>query len=162
MSRERAQTAGSTEGAAALGELARALRRISEGSSLDDVLRSIADATLVSAAADVVVVRVLDEDGGLLEARVVSAASTSVAAELQGSRTAPDAGQKAVRLAGQRLGLDVALELPIGFGDRELGRLELFRHARSFTAAEEAIGRLAAEHAAVALAGTDGNGKEAH
>ena len=162
MSGEPAQTTGSTEDAAALGELARALRRIAEGSSLEDVLRSIADATLIAAGADVVVVRVLDEDGGLLEARAVSAASTSVAAELQGSRTAPDTGQKAVRLAGQRLGLDVALELPIGFGDRELGRLELFRHARSFTAAEEAIGRLAAEHAAVALAGTDGNGKGAH
>jgi serine phosphatase RsbU (regulator of sigma subunit) len=162
MSGEPAQTTGSTEGAAALGELARALRRIAEGSSVNDVLRSIADATLVAAAADVVVVRVLDDDGGLLEARAVSAASTSVAAELQGSRTVPDAGSEAVRSARRRLGLDVALELPIGFGERELGRLELFRRARSFTAAEEAIGRLAAEHAAVALAGTDGNGKEAH
>jgi serine phosphatase RsbU (regulator of sigma subunit) len=162
MSSEPAQTTGSTETTAALGELARALRRVAEGSSLDDVLRAIADATLVAAAADVVVVRVLDVEGGLLEARAVSASSTSVAAELQGSRTAADAGPDALRSAGQRLGFGVALELPIAFGDRELGRLELFRRARSFTAADEAIGRLAAEHAAVALAGTDGNGAGAH
>src|SRR2546425_9361611 len=157
MSSEPAQTTGSTETTAALGELARALRRVAEGSSLDDALRSIADATLVAAAADVVVVRVTDDEGGLLEARAVSASSTSVAAELQGSRTAAGAGPDALLLPGQRLGFGVALELPIAFGDRELGRLELFRRARSFTAADEAIGRLAAAHAAVALAGTGGD-----
>ena len=162
MSSEPAQTTGSTETTAGLGELARALRRVAEGSSLDDVLRSIADATLVAAAADIVVVRVPDDEGGLLEARAVSASSTSVAAELQGSRTAADAGPDALHSAGQRLGFGVALELPIAFGDRELGRLELFRRARSFTAADEAIGRLAAEHAAVALAGTGGKGAGAH
>ena len=151
MSSEPAQTTGSTEGAAALGELARALRRLAGGSSVDDVLRSIADATSVAAGADVVVVRVLDEGGSLLEARAVSASSTSVAAELQGSRTAAEAGPEALRSAGHRVGLGVALELPIAFGERELGRLELFRRTQSFTAAEEAIGRLAAEHAAVAL-----------
>ena len=161
MSSEPAQTTGSTEGAAALGELARALRRLAEGSSVDDVLRSIADATSVAVGADVVVVRVLDEGGSLLEARAVSASSTSVAAELQGSRTATGAGPEALRSAGHRVGLGVALELPIAFGERELGRLELFRRALPFTAAEEAIGRLAAEHAAVALVGTGGNGKGA-
>src|SRR2546425_310297 len=124
MSSEPAQTTGSTETTAALGELARALRRVAEGSSLDDALRSIADATLVAAAADVVVVRVTDDEGGLLEARAVSASSTSVAAELQGSRTAAGAGPDALLLAGQRLGFGVALELPIAFGDRELGRLD--------------------------------------
>ena len=151
MSSEPAQTAGSTETTTGLGELARALRRVAEGSSLDDVLRSIADATLVAAAADIVVVRVPDDEGGLLEARAVSASSTSVAAELQGSRTAADAGPDALHSAGQRLGFGVALELPIAFGDRELGRLELFRRARSFTAADEAIGRLAAEGKSVIL-----------
>src|SRR2546425_224713 len=67
MSSEPAQTTGSTETTAALGELARALRRVAEGSSLDDALRSIADATLVAAAADVVVVRVMDDEGGAHE-----------------------------------------------------------------------------------------------
>src|SRR6266566_1971253 len=162
MSSEPAETTGSTETTAALGELARALRRVAEGSSLEDVLRSIADATLVAAAADVVVVRVLDEEGASLEARAVSALSTSVAAELQGSRTAPGAGPDALRSTGQRLGFGAALALPIAIGERELGRLELFRRARSFTAADEAIGRLAAEHAGVALAGTGGNGTGAH
>ena len=36
-----------------------------------------------------------------------------------------------------------------------------FRRAQPFTAEEEAIGQLAAEHAAVALAGLGGNGKQA-
>src|SRR5438132_3751808 len=99
MSSEPAQTTRSTETAAALGELACALRRVAEGSSLEDVLRSIADATLVAAAADVVIVRILDDEGASLEARAVSASSTSVAAELQGSRTAPGAGdRKSTRL----------------------------------------------------------------
>jgi serine phosphatase RsbU (regulator of sigma subunit) len=64
-----------------------------------------------------------------------------------------------MRSSGSRLGLSVALALPIALGGRELGRLELFRRAQSFTAEEEALGRLAAAHAALALAGLGGNGK---
>src|SRR5439155_10771760 len=132
-------------------------RHLAEGSSLDDVLEAVADAAALAAAAEVVVVRVLDESTGSLEARAVSAASTSVAAELQGTRLAASADGEALRATGYRLGLGVALELPIELGDRELGRLQLFRRAQSFTASEQALGRLAAEHAAIALAGAGGN-----
>ena len=159
MSMDPGRTTGAVEGATALEALTGALRRLAEGSSLDDALGAIADAAAAAAGAEVVVVRVLEEGGRLLEARAVSASSTSVAAELQGSRVAPAADGDALRSAGYRLGFDIALALPIALGDRELGRLELFRHAQSFTAEEETLGRLAAEHAAVALAGLGGNGK---
>src|SRR5438270_5396868 len=159
MSIDSGRTRGMAEGAAALEGLTGALRRLAEGSSLDDALAAIAEAIAGAAAAEVVVVRVLDESGRSLEARAVSAASTSVVAELQGSRVAPPADGDALRSTGYRLGLSVALALPIALADRELGRLELFRRAQFFTAEEETVGRLAAEHAAVALAGFGRNGK---
>src|SRR5947208_4085845 len=159
MSIDSGRTRGMAEGAAALEGLTGALRRLAEGSSLDDALAAIAEAIAGAAAAEVVVVRVLDESGRSLEARAVSASPTSVAAELQGSRVAPFADGDALRSTGFRLGLSVALALPIALGDRELGRLELFRREESFTPEEEALGRLAAEHVAVALAGVRGKGK---
>src|SRR5438128_1408783 len=159
MSMDPGRTRGAVEGVTALEALTGALRRLAEGSSLDDALGAIADATVAAAGAEVVVVRVVEGSGRGLEARAVSAASTSVAAELQGSRIALSADGDALRSTAYRLGFDVALGLPIALGERELGRLELFRHAQSFTAAEETLGRLAAEHAAVALAGLGGNGK---
>ena len=159
---EPGQTTGTAEGAAALGQLVGALRRLAEGSPLDDVLRGIADAAAAAAAADVVVLRVLDEGGSALKARAVSSSSTSLAAELQGSRVAPLADAGALRSTADRLGLEVALELPIALGERKLGRLELFRRTQPFTDAEEELGRLVAEHAALALSGTVGNGKGLH
>src|SRR5438477_129933 len=159
MSIDSGRTRGMAERAVALEGLTGALRRLAEGSSLDDALAAIAEAIAGAAAAEVVVVRVLDESGRSLEARAVSASSTSVAAELQGSRITPFADGDALRSTGFRLGLSVALALPIALEDRELGRLELFRREQSFTAEEETLGRLAAEHAAVALAGLRGNGK---
>jgi serine phosphatase RsbU (regulator of sigma subunit) len=159
MSMDPGRTTGALEGATALEALTGALRRLAEGGSLDDALAAIADAAGAAAGAEVVVVRVIEESGRSLEALAVSASSTSVSAELQGSRVAPSADGDALRSTGYRLGFDVALALPIALGDRQLGRLELFRHAQSFTAEEETFGRLAAEHAAVALAGLGGNGK---
>src|SRR2546429_1598017 len=144
MSIDRGRTKGAAEGAKALEALTGAIRRLAEGGSRDDALDAIAGATAAAAAAEVVVVRVLAEDGRWLEARAVSASATSVAAELQGSRAAPFADGDAVRSTGHRLGFDVALALPIALGGRELGRLELFRHAQSFTTEEETLGRLAA------------------
>src|SRR5919197_1362010 len=118
--------------------------------------------TVGAAGADIAVLRVVDDSSGLLEARAVAASSTVIAAELQGSRIPPasDSGNGADATA-ERLGLGVALGLPIAIGERELGRLELLRRTHPFTAAEEAVGRLAAEHAAVALAGYGPNGKAA-
>ena len=149
----------SAEGGAALEALASALRRLAEGASVDEALRGIAEAVSQAASADVTVIRVLDESGAALEARAVAASSTSIAAQLQGSRAAPGtSGAEGVRATARRLGLSVSLARAITLGRRELGRLELFRLAQPFTAQEEALARLAAEHAAVALAG-GGNGE---
>jgi serine phosphatase RsbU (regulator of sigma subunit) len=159
MSSDPGRTKVIVEGATALEALAGALGRLAEGVSLDETLEAIAAATAASVATEVVVVRVLDESGRWLEARAVSASTTSVAAELQGSRAAAFADGDALRSTGKRLGFDVALGMPIAVGERELGRLELYRHAQAFAAEEETLVRLAAGHAAVALAGLGGNGK---
>jgi serine phosphatase RsbU (regulator of sigma subunit) len=157
MTTDAGQTTGTPDGAMALESLADALRRLGEGSSLDAALRAIADAAVAATGAEVAVVRVLDQNLSL-EARAVSASSTSVAAELQGSRTAPAPDDEGLRAIGQRFGLAVARDFSIAVGGRELGRLQLFRRAQDFTAEEQAFGLLAAEHAAVALAGLPGNG----
>jgi serine phosphatase RsbU (regulator of sigma subunit) len=161
MSIDPGQTTGVSEGATALEAFAGALRRLAAGGSLDDALQAIAEATAAAIGAAVVVVRTLDQTGISLEARAVSASSTAVAAELQGSRAAPVADGDALVATGHRLGFDVALAVPIGHEDRVFGRLELFRHAQAFVAAEETLARLAAEHAAVALSGLRGNGRGA-
>jgi serine phosphatase RsbU (regulator of sigma subunit) len=160
MSIERAEITSADE-AEALGALAGALRRLAEGASIDDALRAIAEAVLQAVTADVAVIRVLDEGGTALEARAVAASSKSIAAELQGSRVTPTAnGDEGAQATARRLGLTVALELPIMLAGRELGRLELLRLAQPFTPAEEALARLAGDHAAVALAGLgNGNGE---
>ena len=147
--------------APALEPLARALRRLAEGISVDEALRAIVDGTSAAASAEVVILRVLDESTGILEARAVAASSTAVAAELQGSRTFPASEAKASPSTGERLGLAVSLEVPIALGEREVGRLELLRHKPPFTAAEEALARLAGDYATVALSGVGGNGTSA-
>src|SRR3954451_11362490 len=146
--------------APALEALARALRRLAEGSSVDEALRGIVEGTGAATSAEVVVLRVADETTAILEARAVAAASTALTAELQGSRSLRGSSE-GVASVGDRLGLAASLEVPIGLGERELGRLELYRHTPSFTAAEEALARLAADHVTVALSGAAGNGGSA-
>jgi len=147
--------------APALEPLARALRRLAEGSSVDEALRAIVEGTASALSAEVVVLRVLDESTGILEARAVAASSTAVMAELQGSRTFRAPAAEASPSTGERLGLAVSLEVPIVLGDREVGRLDVLRHKPLFTTAEEALARMAADHATVALSGIGGNGRSA-
>src|SRR5947207_10311500 len=143
-------------GAAALEALAAALRRLAEGGAAEDALQEIAEAAATGTGADLALVWVRGERS--LEVRIVTAASTSVAAELQGSRVG-DAGTKEEgRSIGRRLGLAVSMEFPIAVAGHDLGRLELFRRAGAFSSEERAFAELAAEHAGVALAGIDGNG----
>ena len=143
-------------GAAALETLAAALRRLAEGGAVEEALQEIAEAAAAGAGADLVLVWVRGERS--LEARIVTAASTSVAAELQGSRVGDPDTEEEGRSIGRRLGLVVSIEFPIAVGDHDLGRLELFRRAGAFSREERAFAELAAEHAGVTLAGIDGNG----
>jgi serine phosphatase RsbU (regulator of sigma subunit) len=149
--------------AGALEALGSALRRIAEGAPRDDALRTIVDAVARSTGAEVVVLRVLDELERTFEARAVAASSTAVAAELQGSRLPAEATDGApLDAVAERLGFGASLAAPISVAGRMLGRLELFGRARPFTAADETIARLAADHAALALVGSRGNGERSY
>lgn len=141
---------------AALEALAGALRRLAEGGAPERALQEIAEGAAIATGADVVVVWLRAERS--LEAHTVAAASASVAAELQGSRVDDEGTAEDGRSIGRRLGLAVSIEFPIATADHELGRLELLRRAGAFSAEERAFAGLAAEHAAVALAGLDRNG----
>jgi hypothetical protein len=154
MSTDTGQIVVPTEDAAALERLGAALRRLAEGSSLEEALQGIAEAAAAATAADVAVLRLVGESGAL-EAHAVAASSQSVAAELRGSRVTADG----VGSLGRRLGLEISLVIPIVAGEQELGQLELFRRVGRFGPPERAVSRLAAEHAAVALTGVGANGE---
>ncbi len=156
MKTEPGQAIAAGGSAAALEALAGALRRLAEGGAPERALQEIAEGAAIAAGAEVVVVWV--RAGGSLEAHTVAATSSSVAAELQGSRVDDEGTAEDGRSIGGRLGLAVTIEFPIATADHELGRLELLRRAGAFSAEERAFAGLAAEHAAVALAGLGGNG----
>src|SRR5437764_14086281 len=113
MSIDPGQTMEAAGSATALELLADALRLLAEGSSLDQALAAIADAAARAVGAEVAVVRVLEEGNGSLRARAVSASSSSVAAELQGSLVPRSSDGEPMGSTGHRLGLGIALELPI-------------------------------------------------
>src|SRR5437763_11087895 len=104
-------------GAAPLLALGAAVRRIAGGAASDDALSSIAGAVAAATAADVVVIRVRVDDA--LEARAVEAASSAVAAELQGSRIPLTGGSPSTA--------EATLAVPIRAGEELAGRLELSR-----------------------------------
>src|SRR5262249_9022231 len=145
MKTEQGQAIAAGGGAAALKALAAALRRLGEGSAPEDALHEIAEAAAAGAGADVVVVWVRANGGPLFEAHTLAAGSTSIAAELQGSRI-DDAGMaEDGRSIGRRLGLAVSVDFPIAVADHELGRLELLRRVGPFSPEERAFAGLAAE-----------------
>ncbi len=147
--------------AAPLLALGAAARRLAEGAPLDDGLHAVAAALARATNADVALVRVLDGTSSVLEARAVFAVSRALGAELQGSRV-PSGVESQPGLAAERLGLGVGLQLPITVGNTEQGRLELYRRTDPFTATEEALARLAAEYAAIALLASGANGQAAN
>jgi serine phosphatase RsbU (regulator of sigma subunit) len=137
--------------------LGSAARRLAAGAPLDEGLEAIADAVRRGTGADVVVVRLVDDGAHALEARTVAATSSALAAELQGSRlplgVEPDAA-----ITAQRLGLGAGVDVPIEVGDAIRGRLEVYRRSGLFTVSEDALVRLAAEYAALAVASGDDRG----
>ena len=157
MKTEPGQAIATGGGAAALEALAAALRRQAEGGAAEDALQEVAEAAATGAGADLVVVWIPDAERSL-EARIVTGASSSVAAELQGSHVGDAGRAEDGPSIGRQLGLPVSIEFPIAVADHELGRLELFRRDGAFSPEEHAFARLAAEHAGVALAGLGGNG----
>src|SRR5204863_27501 len=114
-------------GAAALEALAAALRRLAEGGAAEDALQEIAEAAATGAGADLALVWIRGERS--LEVRIVTAASTSVAAELQGSRVADAGTTEEGRSIGRRLGLAASMEFPIAVAGHDPGRPQLRRPA---------------------------------
>jgi serine phosphatase RsbU (regulator of sigma subunit) len=146
----------------ALEALAAAGLRISRETSLDDALSTLADAAATATAAEVAVVRVVDETGRSLRAGAISARSDTVAAELVGSSFSllelPVEGTadsshvpEQVRAAAARVHADAILLVPIWAEGRPLGSLELMRAGTAFRDEELTVARLAAAQVGLAL-----------
>ena len=140
------------DGVAALTD---ALRELARGAPLNRVLASIAHVAAAATGAQMVIVREREPDGALV-ARVVAAESDATAAELEGSRIAPedvavpaqlllgeDGMPSAVARAGARVGADVfAIEaVP---EDDFAATVELYRRGGPLADVEAAYARVAA------------------
>jgi serine phosphatase RsbU (regulator of sigma subunit) len=125
--------------------LGAAVRRLAEGAVADDALGAIAEAVGAATASDVAVIRV--RIGEALEARAVVATSAALAAELRSSRVAATGTDEPAPPAG----LGAALVVPVRVEGRVVGRLELYRASEQYTDGEDAVARLGAEYAALAL-----------
>src|SRR5215468_4023518 len=94
--------------------LTRLAERLAAGAPLVEALDRIAHAAVDATAAELAVVRVLDEGDGALVARAVAPADSPRAAELSGSRVSPDHDPGPERVF-----------VPARVGDRLLGAIEL-------------------------------------
>jgi serine phosphatase RsbU (regulator of sigma subunit) len=137
---------------ASLLALGAAARRLADGAGRDEALRAVADGIAAATGSDVALIRL--RAGDAFEARAVAAASQALAAELQGSRVAPEADPA---VTAEQLALGASLAVPITAGDEVAGRIELYR-SDSYGPADEALARVAAEYAALALARTGADG----
>ena len=148
--------------AAAVQRLAQTLDRSSENRRLDERLAAIVEATAAELGAHVAVARALDVETGDLVARAVACESTSLAAELEGSRLPmedleqrivtdlerlPDPVQRIAR----RSSAQAVLQAPVRVGGRMLGSIEFFRTGAQFAPAERQLALLAASHVGLLL-----------
>ncbi len=126
----------------------------------DGALAAAARAAGLASSAELAIVRAAVPDGSELVAAAVWARSAVVAAELEGTRLAGDAGAglrelvpgdapDVVRKAAERVGAGAILIAPAGVA----GTIELYR-AAPFDEAARAAALLAAEHVAAALEST--------
>ncbi|MGZ4256339.1 MAG: SpoIIE family protein phosphatase [Gaiellaceae bacterium] len=120
--------------------------------TLDEALASIAARAAELTDADVVVVRLADESGGLI-AHAVHAGSESLRAELEGSRidsVPPDERQeledlpRSLRRAAERLSAAGILQLPVRGESGVVGSLELLRSRDPFDERQLRLARAAA------------------
>jgi serine phosphatase RsbU (regulator of sigma subunit) len=135
---------------------------------LDRALGRIAERTAQLADADLVVVRLADDTGGLV-ARAVHARSDAMRAELEGTRIPVEEVSRAelddvedlpraVRPVAEQLGAGGVLQLPVD-DEGLVGSLELMRRREPFDERERLGARAAAEEVALARrAFGDGDG----
>jgi serine phosphatase RsbU (regulator of sigma subunit) len=127
---------------------------------LDDALAAIVDRAAQIADADVVVVRLADEQGGLV-AHAVHAGSEAMRAELESSRIELDAlaGDESpaaeelpapLRLAAERLSAVGVLQLPVRDNGDVVGSVELMRRRSDFDERQRELARAIADEVALA------------
>jgi serine phosphatase RsbU (regulator of sigma subunit) len=138
-------------GRLAVETLAAAAAEIAAAGDLRAALQRLAGAAADALQADLVVLRVLGNDG-LLSARAVAPIGSALAAEVAGTR-APcgDAVSGSTHVAAERAHAAGVLALPCRVGDRVIGLLEAVRLAEPFGADDEALAELAAAHLALVL-----------
>src|SRR4051794_20791190 len=134
--------------------LADAAGQVAASGDLRAALAAIAAAAAEAVAAELVVVRVLDEDGELV-ARAVAPEGSALAAEVAGTRTACERiarGElsEAAARAGERARAAGTLVQPAHAGGRLVGAVEAVR-ADAFEPADEAMLALAAAQVALAV-----------
>src|SRR5262245_10837808 len=126
--------------------LARLAERLAAGAPLTEALDRIANAAVDVTAAEIAVVRVLDEGEGALVARAVAPAASPDAARRSGSRVPP----------GYRPG-PVRVFVPARVGDRLVGAVELVGELDAFA---HTLAELVAAHLAFALRQRSGEAPE--
>jgi len=156
-----------TEAAAsALSAFAAAALELVRGDPAERGLRALAHAVSLGTGAELVVARLMDDDGHLL-ARAVHSDSSALAAELQGTRIpvadVPDreteladapgdpSAPAIVRRTAARAGMPLVRLVPVALDGEVVATLELYRSGLSFGPEEEALARAAAAHVALAL-----------
>ena len=150
---------GESRGDTSRRAMARA-RQPSGTADLDQALTAIVDRAADLAGADVVVVRLADETGGLV-AHAVHSSSESLRAELESSRIEPteltgdeepelDALSGPLRLAAERVSALGVLRVPVRDDGNVVGTIELMRGRSGFDERERALARAAADEVALA------------
>jgi serine phosphatase RsbU (regulator of sigma subunit) len=144
-----------------LDALAEAGLALGSAAGLSEALRLVAEGAARGVPADVVIARVIEDDGRL-QACAVASTSAALAAELEGSRVprgdVPEHEESnlerlppAVLRAAERAGASFAVVLPVHVDGEIRGTLELFRQGVAFDESQRRLARLAAGQASLAI-----------
>jgi serine phosphatase RsbU (regulator of sigma subunit) len=126
--------------------LARLAERLAAGAPIAEALDRIAQAAVELTAAELAIVRVLDESEGALVARAVAPADSPLAAEVSGSRVAADYEPGPERVF-----------VPARTGERLLGAIEL---VGELDGTAQTLAELVAAHLVIALRQRPGEAPE--
>jgi serine phosphatase RsbU (regulator of sigma subunit) len=133
--------------------LAEAAKQVASGHELRPVLAAVAAGTAEALAADLVVVRVLGDDGALVARSVVPDAS-ALGAQVAGTRVSPDrlaeglASEPVLRVAGRAAA--AVLAVPAFAGGRLVGSVEVVRY-EPFDDADRSLAAIAAAQVGLAV-----------